>query len=98
VPRIFLGIVHTIKNGENNKKRTLRQEKQFKKLRKVVGINKTAQNRFRESFHLIFCCFTVAFISFFIHGQEDQSAVSELTNRSETVQNGWVNLVLFCLI
>jgi S-DNA-T family DNA segregation ATPase FtsK/SpoIIIE len=24
---------------------------------------------------------------FFIHGQEDQSAVSELTNRSETVQN-----------
>jgi S-DNA-T family DNA segregation ATPase FtsK/SpoIIIE len=36
----------------------------------------------------------VAFISFFLHGQEDQSAVSELTNRSETVQNGWVNLVL----
>jgi S-DNA-T family DNA segregation ATPase FtsK/SpoIIIE len=33
------------------------------------------------------------FISFFIHGQEDQSAVSELTNRSE-IQNGWVNLVL----
>ena len=29
----------------------------------------------------------VAFISFFIHGQEDQSAVLELTNRSETVQN-----------
>jgi S-DNA-T family DNA segregation ATPase FtsK/SpoIIIE len=25
---------------------------------------------------------------FFIHGQEDQSAVSELTNRSETVQIG----------
>jgi S-DNA-T family DNA segregation ATPase FtsK/SpoIIIE len=34
----------------------------------------------------------------FIHGQEDQSAVSELTNRSETVQNGWVNLVLSDLI
>ncbi|WP_339919571.1 DNA translocase FtsK [uncultured Flavobacterium sp.] len=29
----------------------------------------------------------VAFISFYIHGQEDQSAVSELTDRSETVQN-----------
>jgi S-DNA-T family DNA segregation ATPase FtsK/SpoIIIE len=29
----------------------------------------------------------LAFISFFIHGQEDQSAVSELTNRSETVNN-----------
>jgi S-DNA-T family DNA segregation ATPase FtsK/SpoIIIE len=29
----------------------------------------------------------------FLHGQEDQSAVSELTNRSETVQS-WVNLVL----
>jgi S-DNA-T family DNA segregation ATPase FtsK/SpoIIIE len=56
-----------------------------------VGINKTAQNPL-ESFHLIFCCFT-GFISFFIHGQEDQSAVSELTNRSE-IQNGWVNLVL----
>jgi S-DNA-T family DNA segregation ATPase FtsK/SpoIIIE len=34
----------------------------------------------------------------FIHGQEDQSAVSELTNRSEIVQNGWVNLVLSDLI
>ncbi|MEZ7505367.1 DNA translocase FtsK [Flavobacterium sp. Arc2] len=29
----------------------------------------------------------VAFISFYIHGQEDQSAVSELGDRSETVQN-----------
>lgn len=29
----------------------------------------------------------VAFISFYIHGQEDQSAVSELTDRTETVQN-----------
>ncbi|CAM3010497.1 DNA translocase FtsK [Flavobacterium frigoris] len=29
----------------------------------------------------------VAFISFYIHGQEDQSAVSEMTDRSETVQN-----------
>jgi S-DNA-T family DNA segregation ATPase FtsK/SpoIIIE len=28
-----------------------------------------------------------AFISFFIYGQEDQSAVNELTNRSETVSN-----------
>jgi S-DNA-T family DNA segregation ATPase FtsK/SpoIIIE len=49
-------------------------------------------------FYLIFCCLLVAFISFFIHGQEDQSAVSELTNRSETVQNCWVNLVLSDLI
>ncbi|WP_016988487.1 DNA translocase FtsK [Flavobacterium sp. ACAM 123] len=29
----------------------------------------------------------VAFTSFYIYGQEDQSAVSELTDRSETVQN-----------
>lgn len=29
----------------------------------------------------------VAFTSFFIYGQEDQSAVSELTDRSETVRN-----------
>jgi S-DNA-T family DNA segregation ATPase FtsK/SpoIIIE len=29
----------------------------------------------------------VAFISFYIHGQEDQSAVAELTDRTETVQN-----------
>ena len=29
----------------------------------------------------------LAFISFFIHGQEDQSAVSELVNRSKTVNN-----------
>ncbi|MFT5715740.1 MAG: S-DNA-T family DNA segregation ATPase FtsK/SpoIIIE, partial [Flavobacterium sp.] len=29
----------------------------------------------------------VAFASFYIHGQEDQSAVSELADRSETVQN-----------
>jgi S-DNA-T family DNA segregation ATPase FtsK/SpoIIIE len=29
----------------------------------------------------------VAFISFYIHGQEDQSAVNRLTDRTETVQN-----------
>jgi S-DNA-T family DNA segregation ATPase FtsK/SpoIIIE len=58
-----------------------------------VGINKTAQNRFRSLF-ILFSCFTSCFYFFFIHGQEDQSAVSELTNRSETVQIGWVNLVL----
>jgi S-DNA-T family DNA segregation ATPase FtsK/SpoIIIE len=29
----------------------------------------------------------LAFISFFIHGQEDQSAVSELASRSKTVNN-----------
>jgi S-DNA-T family DNA segregation ATPase FtsK/SpoIIIE len=29
----------------------------------------------------------VAFISFYIHGQADQSAVTELTDRTETVQN-----------
>jgi S-DNA-T family DNA segregation ATPase FtsK/SpoIIIE len=29
----------------------------------------------------------VAFISFFLYGKEDQSSISELTNRSETVQN-----------
>jgi S-DNA-T family DNA segregation ATPase FtsK/SpoIIIE len=46
-----------------------------------------------ESFILFSVALLVAFF-FFIHGQEDQSAVSELTNRSE-IQNGWVNLVLF---
>ncbi|PRZ22858.1 DNA translocase FtsK [Flavobacterium granuli] len=30
---------------------------------------------------------SLAFISFYIHGQEDQSAVAELTDRTETVQN-----------
>ena len=29
----------------------------------------------------------LAFISFFIYGQEDQSAVAELTNRSQNVNN-----------
>ncbi|MFV8369692.1 DNA translocase FtsK [Flavobacterium sp. LB2R40] len=29
----------------------------------------------------------LAFVSFYIYGQQDQSAVQELTNRSETVQN-----------
>ena len=29
----------------------------------------------------------VAFVSFYIYGQEDQSAVAELTDRTETVQN-----------
>lgn len=29
----------------------------------------------------------VAFVSFYIYGQQDQSAVSELTNRTETVKN-----------
>ncbi|WP_413997933.1 DNA translocase FtsK [Flavobacterium sp. W1B] len=30
---------------------------------------------------------SLAFISFYIHGQQDQSAVAELANRAETVQN-----------
>jgi S-DNA-T family DNA segregation ATPase FtsK/SpoIIIE len=46
---------------------------------------------FRESF-ILFSVLLVAFISFFIHGQEDQSAVSELTNRSESSKS-WVNLI-----
>ena len=29
----------------------------------------------------------LAFISFYIYGQEDQSAVNQFTNRTETVQN-----------
>jgi S-DNA-T family DNA segregation ATPase FtsK/SpoIIIE len=63
-----------------------------------VGINKTAQNCFRESFILFSIALLVAFISFFLHGQEDQSAVSELTNRSETVQNWLGKFGFFCLI
>jgi hypothetical protein len=50
---------------------------------------------FWESFILFSVALLVA-LFLYIHGQED--AVSELTNRSETVQNGWVNLVLFLLI
>jgi S-DNA-T family DNA segregation ATPase FtsK/SpoIIIE len=52
----------------------------------------TKQHKIALGVFFIFCCFTSCFYFFFIHGQEDQSAVSELTNRSES-QNGWVNLV-----
>jgi S-DNA-T family DNA segregation ATPase FtsK/SpoIIIE len=60
-----------------------------------VGINKTAQNYFGESLSSYFLLLFWLLLFLFFHGQEDQSAVSELTNRSEIVQNGWVNLVLF---
>ena len=38
-------------------------------------------------FMLFSIALLVAFISFFIHGQEDQSAVLEMANRNETVNN-----------
>jgi S-DNA-T family DNA segregation ATPase FtsK/SpoIIIE len=38
--------------------------------------------------YLIFCCFTGCFISFFLHGQEDQSAVSELIAQKPS-KIGW---------
>lgn len=38
-------------------------------------------------FMLFSIALLVAFISFFIHGQEDQSAISEFGNRSESVNN-----------
>ena len=47
--------------------------------------------QYKILFGFVLILFSVAlllsFISFFIHGQEDQSAVSELANRSETVNN-----------
>jgi S-DNA-T family DNA segregation ATPase FtsK/SpoIIIE len=62
-------------------------KKTIQKLKKVhVGINETAQDRAGQSLILFSVALLVA-LSLYIHGQEDQSAVSELTDRSETVQN-----------
>ena len=36
---------------------------------------------------LLSIAFLVSFISFFLHGQADQSAVDSITNRDEVVQN-----------
>ena len=47
--------------------------------------------QYKILFGFVFILFSIAlllaFISFFIHGQEDQSAVSELGNRAQTVNN-----------
>ena len=47
--------------------------------------------QYKILFGFVLILFSVAlllsFISFFIHGQEDQSAISELANRSKTVNN-----------
>jgi S-DNA-T family DNA segregation ATPase FtsK/SpoIIIE len=41
---------------------------------------------------LLAVAFLLAFISFYIYGQEDQNAVNELTSRSESVQN-WLGKI-----
>ena len=49
----------------------------------------TKQQKFVLGFLLVLfsIALLVSFVSFYIHGQQDQSAVNELTNRSETVDN-----------
>ncbi|MCG9793553.1 DNA translocase FtsK [Flavobacterium algicola] len=71
----------------------LRKETLDKKTNTTTKENKswklTRQHKFVLGclFILFAIALAVAFISFYIYGQEDQSAVSELADRSETVQN-----------
>lgn len=63
---------------KNNPKATVKKSWELTKQHKVV----------LGSLLILFSvALLVAFISFYIHGQEDQSAVYQLTDRSEVVQN-----------
>ena len=55
---------------------------------KTMGNHKATQNCFGLRFWCLFSiALLLAFISFYIYGQEDQSAVNQLADRNETVQN-----------
>ncbi|MBC5836736.1 DNA translocase FtsK [Flavobacterium muglaense] len=73
--------------------KTTKKEPLDKKSKSKVGVEKswelTKQHKIVLGSLLILfsVALLVAFISFYLHGQEDQSAVSEFTDRSEEVQN-----------
>jgi len=72
----------TTKSTTNDKK-TADATEQKKKWK----VNRQHKMLIGSLFMLFAIALFVAFISFFIHGQEDQSAVLELSNRSEPVNN-----------
>jgi S-DNA-T family DNA segregation ATPase FtsK/SpoIIIE len=55
--------------------------------KKSWGITKQHKIVLGSLLILLSVALLVAFISFYIHGQEDQSAVAELSDRAETVEN-----------
>jgi S-DNA-T family DNA segregation ATPase FtsK/SpoIIIE len=55
--------------------------------KKSLGITKQHKIVLGSLLILLSVALLVAFISFYIHGQEDQSAVAELSDRAETVEN-----------
>lgn len=72
----------TIKTTAADKKNDANAEK-----KRSWKINRQHKLLIGSLFMLFSIALLVAFISFYIHGQEDQSAVSEFANRSKTVNN-----------
>ncbi|MGV9003844.1 DNA translocase FtsK [Flavobacterium sp.] len=70
--------------AKTTKKETVSDKKSAEK-------NPARKKQYTVLFGFLLILFSIAlllsFVSFFIHGQEDQSAVSDLLNRDETVQN-----------
>lgn len=70
--------------AKTTKKETVSDKKSSEK-------NPARKKQYKVLFGFLLILFSIAllvsFVSFFIHGQEDQSAVSDLLNREETVQN-----------
>jgi len=73
--------------------KTIKKETLDKKInsKAKVGTSRVLTKQHKIVLGSLFILFSVAlllaFISFYIHGQADQSAVSQLTDRSEVVQN-----------
>ncbi|NGY37212.1 DNA translocase FtsK [Flavobacterium sp. XN-5] len=73
--------------------KTIKKEPLDKKItsKAKVGTSRVLTKQHKIVLGSLFILFSVAlllaFISFYIHGQADQSAVSQLTDRSEVVQN-----------
>jgi S-DNA-T family DNA segregation ATPase FtsK/SpoIIIE len=73
--------------------KTIKKEALDKKInsKAKVGTSRVLTKQHKIVLGSLFILFSVAlllaFISFYIHGQADQSAVSQLTDRSEVVQN-----------
>ena len=69
------------------KKETKEKEKDPNLELKILKTKKQYRMLFGFVLVLLSIAFLVSFISFFLHGQADQSAVNSLTDRDEPVQN-----------
>ena len=74
-------------NSEQTKQTTDKKSNSKSEVKKSWVITKQHKIVFGSLLVLFSIALLLAFISFYLYGQEDQSAVAQLTDRTETVQN-----------